>query len=117
MMLANRELRVVLATIHVPLSAVPALITPETELTTLRLAHGARLRAGIPSPRVAVAGLNPHAGESGRFGQEEINRLPPAHPQARGDGINASGPCPGGPHHTRSPQGQFTDNGKATGRA
>src|SRR3546814_19603897 len=91
MMLANRELRVVLATIHVPLSAVPALITPETELTTIRLAPGACLRAGIASPRVAVAGLTPHAGESGRFGQEEITVIGPAIAQARAEGLNTRG--------------------------
>src|SRR3546814_11457350 len=79
MMLANRELRVVLATIHVPLSAVPALITPETELTTIRLAHGACLRAGLASPRVPVAGLNRPAGASGSFGKEGSNVITPGH--------------------------------------
>src|SRR3546814_14170252 len=107
MMLANRELRVVLATIHVPLSAVPALITPETELTTIRLSHGACLRAGIASPRVAVAGLNPHAGESGRFWPEDNNVLAPALAQARADGIHARGPRPGHTFFLRPRQRHF----------
>jgi 4-hydroxythreonine-4-phosphate dehydrogenase len=107
MMLANRELRVVLATIHVPLSAVPALITVETELATIRLAHQACLRAGIAAPRVAVAGLNPHAGENGRFGQEDIQAVAPAIAQARAEGIDASGPWPGDTVFMRARQGEF----------
>src|SRR3546814_19128501 len=104
MMLANRELRVVLATIHVPLSAVPALITPETELTTIRLAHGACLRAGVASPRVAVAGLNPHAGEIGRFGEEAINAIAQPIVRAQTVGIKARGPWPGDQSFMRARQ-------------
>jgi 4-hydroxythreonine-4-phosphate dehydrogenase len=107
MMLANRELRVVLATIHVPISAVPGLITLDTELATIRLAHGACRRAGIAAPRVAVAGLNPHAGENGRFGQEDIQVIAPAIAQARAEGIDASGPWPGDTIFMRARQGEF----------
>lgn len=107
MMLANRELRVVLATIHVPLAAVPTLITAETELTVIRLAHEACRRAGIAAPRVAVAGLNPHAGENGRFGQEDIQIIAPAIEQARTEGIGASGPWPGDTVFMRARNGEF----------
>src|SRR5690606_2937944 len=85
MMLVNPELRVILATIHVPLNQVSALISYEAELDIIRLAHGACLRAGVAQPRVAVAGLNPHAGEDGRFGQEEIRAIAPAIAQARAE--------------------------------
>ncbi len=95
MMLANPELRVILATIHEPLANVSSLITYDTELNTIRLAHRACQQAGLDSPRVAVAGLNPHAGEDGRFGQEELKVIAPAIEQARSEGINASGPWPG----------------------
>jgi len=107
MMLANHELRVVLATIHVPLTAVSALITAQTELATIRLAHGACLQAGIAAPRVAVAGLNPHAGENGRFGREETDVIEPAIAQARSEGIDASGPWPGDTIFMRARQGEF----------
>src|SRR3546814_7831905 len=95
MMLANQELRVILATIHVPLNQVSTLLTLELELETIRLAHRACLQAGIVRPRVAVAGLNPHAGEEGRFGQEEALVIEPAIRQAQAEGIEASGPWPG----------------------
>ncbi|TAM87934.1 MAG: 4-hydroxythreonine-4-phosphate dehydrogenase PdxA [Candidimonas sp.] len=107
MMLANRELRVVLATIHVAITAVPALITRASELTVIRLAHGACRQAGIAAPRVAVAGLNPHAGENGRFGREEIETIAPAIAQARAEGIAASGPWPGDTIFMRARRGEF----------
>lgn len=107
MMLANQELRVILVTIHLPLSQVSAHITYDTELDTLRLAHKACIQAGIPQPRVAVAGLNPHAGEDGRFGQEEIQVITPAIQQAQAEGINASGPWPGDTIFMRARRGEF----------
>lgn len=107
MMLANQELRVILVTIHLPLSEVPAHITYEAELNTLRLAHKACLQAGVPKPRVAVAGLNPHAGEDGRFGHEEISIINPAIQQARAEGIDASGPWPGDTIFMRARQDEF----------
>jgi 4-hydroxythreonine-4-phosphate dehydrogenase len=107
MMLANDELRVILATIHVALTQVGPLITYETELETIRLAQRACLQAGIRQPRVAVAGLNPHAGEEGRFGQEEIQVITPAIEQARNEGIDASGPWPGDTIFMRARRGEF----------
>lgn len=107
MMLANPQLRVILATIHVPLAQVSSLITHELELQTIRLAHRACLQAGISSPRVAVAGLNPHAGEDGRFGQEEQQVIEPAIRQAQQEGIAASGPWPGDTVFMRARQGEF----------
>ncbi len=107
MMLANPELRVILVTIHVALNQVSPLITYEAELDTIRLAHQACIQAGIGQPRVAVAGLNPHAGEGGRFGQEEIMAIAPAIEQARTEGIDASGPWPGDTVFMRARQGEF----------
>jgi len=107
MMLANPELRVILATIHVPLRDVSRRITLKTELDTIRLAHRACLQAGVAAPRVAVAGLNPHAGEQGRFGQEEIQVIEPAIRQARAEGIEASGPWPGDTVFMRARRGEF----------
>lgn len=107
MMLANKELRVILATIHVPLSQVSNLLTKDLELETLRLANLACKQAGIDTPRVAVAGLNPHAGEDGKFGSEEIDVIAPAIAQARSEGINASGPWPGDTIFMRARKGEF----------
>lgn len=107
MMLANPELRVILATIHVPLNQVSQLITPDTELRTIRMAHRACQQAGIAQPRIAVAGLNPHAGEDGRFGQEEIEVITPAIALAVAEGIDASGPWPGDTIFMRARQGEF----------
>jgi len=107
MMLANPELRVILATIHTALANVSALITPDTELNTIRLAHKACLQAGVAAPRVAVAGLNPHAGENGRFGLEEVQVIGPAIEQARREGIDASGPWPGDTVFMRARRGEF----------
>lgn len=107
MMLANPELRVILVTIHVALTQVSALINLDTELNTIRLAHAACRQAGIAQPRIAVAGLNPHAGENGRFGREEIEVIGPAIEQARAEGMDASGPWPGDTIFMRARQGEF----------
>jgi 4-hydroxythreonine-4-phosphate dehydrogenase len=107
MMLANEELRVVLATIHVPLADVGRLITVETELRVIRLAHEACLRFGIERPRVAVAGLNPHAGENGLFGGEDMETILPAVEKARAAGIEASGPWAGDTIFMRARRGEF----------
>lgn len=92
MMLANDQLRVVLVTIHVALRKAVDLITAGQVLQTLRITDAALKRAGIEAPRIAVAGLNPHAGEGGLFGDEEILHIAPAIEQARSLGINATGP-------------------------
>jgi 4-hydroxythreonine-4-phosphate dehydrogenase len=92
MMLTNDELRVVLVTIHVALRQAIDLLSAERIATTITLAHQAGRRAGIASPRIAVAGLNPHAGEGGLFGDEEARFIVPAIESARAAGIDASGP-------------------------
>jgi len=94
MMLANDELRVVLVTVHLALrDAIDALDTKRI-LKTIAIADAGLRRAGIAKPRLAVAGLNPHAGESGLFGREEIDIIAPAVEAARADGIDATGPHP-----------------------
>ncbi|WP_082886993.1 4-hydroxythreonine-4-phosphate dehydrogenase PdxA [Achromobacter ruhlandii] len=107
MMLANDELRVLLVTIHVALADVMARITPEAELTAMRLADRACRQMGIARPRVAVAGLNPHAGEGGKFGREDLDIIAPAIRQARDEGIDASGPWPGDTVFMRARRGEF----------
>jgi 4-hydroxythreonine-4-phosphate dehydrogenase len=107
MMLANPDLRVILVTIHVALSEVSRLVDIDTELKTIRLAHQACLQAGIVKPRIAVAGLNPHAGEEGRFGQEEIQVISPAIEQAQTEGLDVSGPWPGDTVFMRARRGEF----------
>ncbi len=107
MMLANDELRVVLVTIHVPLGEVGRLITVESELETIRLARDACRRFGIAQPRVAVAGLNPHAGENGLFGPEDGAIIRPAVDKARAEGIDASGPWAGDTIFMRARRGEF----------
>lgn len=92
MMLANDELRTVLVTIHLSLRRAIDAVTFDAVLDTLRIAHAAAARWGQPRPRLAVAGLNPHAGEGGLFGDEEIRIIAPAIAAARSDGIDASGP-------------------------
>ncbi len=107
MMLANRELRVLLVTIHVALADVFAGITQEAELRAMRLAHHACRQMGIAHPRVAVAGLNPHAGENGKFGREDLDIITPAIAAARAEGIDASGPWPGDTIFMRARRGDF----------
>jgi 4-hydroxythreonine-4-phosphate dehydrogenase len=92
MMLANDELRVVLVTIHVSLRQAIEQLSAERIATTITLAHRAGQRAGLARPRIAVAGLNPHAGEGGLFGDEESRFIMPAIEAARAVGIEASGP-------------------------
>lgn len=92
MMLANHELRVVLVSIHVSLREAIALVTQERVLQTLDICHEALSRMLGSPPRIAVAGLNPHAGEGGLFGREEIDLIAPAVAAARARGIVASGP-------------------------
>jgi 4-hydroxythreonine-4-phosphate dehydrogenase len=94
MMLVGGPLRVILATIHVPLKSVPALITKDKVLKTIRLAMKACDVFGIKNPKIAVAGLNPHAGEAGIFGDEEIKKIIPAVEAAKKEGIPVSGPYP-----------------------
>ncbi|WIT12282.1 4-hydroxythreonine-4-phosphate dehydrogenase PdxA [Paucibacter sediminis] len=92
MMLANEELRTVLVTIHVALREAIDLISRARVLETLCITDAALRACGIAAPRIAVAGLNPHAGEGGLFGDEEILHIAPAIADARALGIAASGP-------------------------
>jgi 4-hydroxythreonine-4-phosphate dehydrogenase len=107
MMLANAELRVLLASIHVSLADAIRLVTPEAEMRAIRLAHQATKLFGIGRPRVAVAGLNPHAGEGGLFGYEDRDVIAPAIARARSEGIDASGPLPGDTVFMRARRGEF----------
>lgn len=108
MMLAGSRLRVVLVTIHCPLANVPRLISRESILTTLRITQrGLREMFGIEEPRIAVAGLNPHAGEAGMFGREEQTVITPALEAARGEGIDARGPYPPDTLFYRAVSGEF----------
>ncbi|MFV0678779.1 4-hydroxythreonine-4-phosphate dehydrogenase PdxA [Ottowia sp.] len=92
MMLANDELRVVLVTIHLGLRQAIEQITQANVLSTLRITHQSVGRALHRTPRIAVAGLNPHAGEGGLFGREEMDIIAPAMAQAHAEGIDAHGP-------------------------
>lgn len=107
MMLANEDIRTVLVTIHVSLRAAIEQADFRAQMDAIRLAHGACQDLGITEPRVAVAGLNPHAGEGGLFGQEEIEIIAPAIAAARAEGINASGPWPGDTVFMAARQGKF----------
>ncbi len=93
MLLAAGSLRVALVTTHLPLSSVPGAITIESVLVAARLLHrGLLQRIGIDSPRIAVLGLNPHAGEGGYLGSEERESIAPAVAILRSEGIDAVGP-------------------------
>jgi 4-hydroxythreonine-4-phosphate dehydrogenase len=107
MMLANDELRVILVTIHVALAAVPKLVTRERVLNTIRLADRACRAYGIAKPRIAVAGLNPHAGEDGMFGREDLDEIAPAIHDAREEDLNVTGPWPGDTVFMRARKGEF----------
>ena len=107
MMLANDELRVILVTIHVSLRSVPDLIIKARVLKTIELAHAACLAYGIAKPRIAVAGLNPHAGEGGLFGHEDEAEILPAIKEAQSKGMNVSGPFAGDTVFMRARRGEF----------
>ena len=95
MMLASPELRVALATTHLPLRAVPAAITADGLVRTLRIVHGELVaKFGLAAPRIAVLGLNPHAGEGGHLGREELDIIIPTLERLRGEGMQLIGPLP-----------------------
>lgn len=94
MMLADGDLRVAHVTTHVAMDKVPSLITKERVLAVIRLGNEACKKFGIEKPRIAVAGYNPHAGENGLFGDQEIQFITPAIEAARAEGIDATGPFP-----------------------
>ncbi len=92
MMLANQELRTVLVSIHVPLRDALATLDRESVLRTIVITDRSLRGFGIARPRIAVAGLNPHAGEGGLFGREEIDVIAPAIAEARARDIEVTGP-------------------------
>jgi len=92
MMLANPELKTVLVSIHVSLRQAIEAVTVDNILQTLRITHAAELAATGRAPHMAVAGLNPHAGEGGLMGREELDIIIPALQQARAEGMQVSGP-------------------------
>ena len=94
-------------TSHVPLSAVAALITREAIVDAIRLTDRCLREADVASPRIAVAGLNPHAGDGGNFGREEIETIGPAVEAARRDGIDVAGPFPADTVFVRARNGNF----------
>ena len=107
MMFHAPELMVVLITVHVPLSEVPALITPELVAQTIDLTRAALPQFGVIKPRLAIAGLNPHAGEGGVLGVEDDRVLAPAVAAARARGIDVSGPFPADTVFVRASKGEF----------
>ncbi len=95
MMLASDQLRVVPATIHIPLSQVPQTLTPDLLRETIQItAQGLREQFGITHPRIAVAGLNPHSGEGGKMGREEVEWITPFLASMQSDDFTITGPHP-----------------------
>ncbi len=107
MMFVAGPLRVILATIHVSLRDACDLITKETVLTTIKLAHQTMQKIGIKEPKIAVAGLNPHASEGGLFGSEEVREIMPAVDSAKNLGFNTVGPLPADTVFYRAKKGDF----------
>ena len=107
MMLTAHKLRVVHVTTHIGIREVLQRVTTERVLTTIRLAHRALLDMGLVDPSVGVAGLNPHAGERGLFGNEESLVIAPAIERARAEGIDATGPWPADTLFGRAVHGDF----------
>ena len=107
MLLMGKELRVIHVTTHVALRRVPDLVTRDRVLRTIRLARQAMERLGGANPRIAVAGLNPHAGEEGLFGDEEQTSIIPAIEAARSEGATVTGPLPADTLFSRARGGEF----------
>ena len=106
-MLATEGLRVVHVTRHVPLADVAKEITHENVLETVRLTDTGLRQMGIPQPRIAVAALNPHGGDEGLMGRQEIEAIGPAVEDARSEGIAATGPIPADSVFFRAIRGEF----------
>lgn len=107
MMLANPQLRTVLVTVHCSVADAVRRLSLPLELRIIRLAHRSLIQMGIARPRIAVAGLNPHAGEGGLFGREDVDIIAPAVAQARAEGIDAVGPLPGDTVFMQARQGRY----------
>jgi 4-hydroxythreonine-4-phosphate dehydrogenase len=107
MMFESEALRVVLATVHVPLADVPRALTRAVVEETITLTAQELPRFGVAAPRIAVAGLNPHAGEHGLFGREEQDVIVPAISACRAAGIDVAGPFPGDTVFVRAHRREF----------
>jgi 4-hydroxythreonine-4-phosphate dehydrogenase len=107
MMLVTDELKVIHVSTHVSLKEAIERAQPERELAVIRLAHESMKRLGVERPRVAVAGLNPHAGENGLFGKEDLEQIRPAVKAALEEGVDASGPWAPDTVMMRARQGHF----------
>ena len=107
MMFYSEALRVVLATVHIALAEVPRALTRGSLEATIDLTAGELPRFGIARPRIAVAGLNPHAGEHGLFGREEETAIRPAIAACRARGVDVDGPFPGDTIFVRARRGDF----------
>jgi 4-hydroxythreonine-4-phosphate dehydrogenase len=107
MMFWSNELRVVLATVHIPLAEVPHAITIDSLAGIITLTHRSLPAFGFAAPRIAVAGLNPHAGEDGLMGDEEMRVMRPAIARARTAGIDVQGPLPADTLFVRAARGEF----------
>jgi 4-hydroxythreonine-4-phosphate dehydrogenase len=107
MMLVANELRVIHISTHVSLKEAIERVQPERELAVIHLAQDALSKIGVEDPKIAVAGLNPHAGENGLFGIEDAERIAPAVAEAAREGINVSGPHPPDTVFARARKGEF----------
>ena len=107
MMFWSERLRVVLASVHIPLSEVPRFLTRERLLDVIHLTARSLPRFGIAEPRIGVAGLNPHAGEHGLLGKEDVDVFAPAIEGARAGGVDVSGPFPADTLFVRAVRGEF----------
>ena len=107
MMFWSPRLRVVLGTVHVPLAQVASTLTAERLRNAVELAHLEMPRFGVPRPRIAVAGVNPHAGENGLIGNEEQQVMRPAIDALRAEGIDVTGPFPADTLFVRAARGEF----------
>ncbi|HLG55067.1 MAG TPA: 4-hydroxythreonine-4-phosphate dehydrogenase PdxA [Vicinamibacterales bacterium] len=107
MMFWSEPLKVILATVHIPLSSVSSALTRDVVDGTIDLAARELPRFGIAAPRLAVAGLNPHAGEEGLLGDEEARVIRPSIDAARARGVNIQGPFPGDTVFGRAVTGEF----------
>ncbi len=107
MLLIGRDLRVIHVTTHVALRRVPDLVTRERVLRVIHLAQRTLEELGMPRGRIAVCGLNPHAGEDGLFGDEEKTAIGPAVEAARAEGLAAFGPLPADTLFSRARGGEF----------
>ncbi len=107
MMFHSEALRVVLATVHIPLAEVPRALTRDLVEAVVGLTASELPRFGFPSPRLAVAGLNPHAGEHGLLGSEDRDVLEPAIASCRASGIDVAGPFPADTIFLRAMRGEF----------